>query len=231
VFDFLAFVLIPLACILGFWLNARVVWTVLKNCKKALNEDFYKYMALNSIFNCLFCLVYAFYPINYCLPYEAGFFCSAISNSMAAQVFKIVFQGFLGEVFKMCSNISYILITINRYMLVGKEHNFVLKKISNWSMKRVIGSTIFFSLLINIGHGFQYRINYGLGELFRQDNEVKFTDDLYPSIVVYNTAFQVYSIVYFVLNFAVFFLINTFVEASLVLKMRKEIGDKRKKFE
>jgi hypothetical protein len=50
IFDLFAFLLIPIASILGFLLNARVVWTVLKKGKKELNEDFYKYMTLKSIF-------------------------------------------------------------------------------------------------------------------------------------------------------------------------------------
>jgi hypothetical protein len=230
-FDFLSFILIPLACILGLLLNARLVWIVLIKGKKDLNEVFYKYMTLNAIFNCLFCFIYAFYPINYCPRYQSGFFCSAITSSVAVQVIKIVFIGFFGEVLKMCSNISYILITVNRYMLVGKEHNFVLTNISEWNMKRVIGSTVVFSMLINIGHCFQYRINYGWGKLFDLTDHVQLTDDFYPSIVIKNSSFQTYSIVYFVINFAGFFVINTCVEASLVLKMRKEIAEKRERIE
>jgi hypothetical protein len=230
-FDFLSFLLIPLACILGLLLNARVVWTVLKKGKKELNEAFYEYMTLNSIFNCLFCLIYAFYPINYCLRYETGFFCSTIYNSVAAQVIKIIFIGYFGEVIKMCSNISYIFITINRYMLVSKEHNSILAIISEWNMKRVMAITVLFSLLINIGHCFQYRINYGWALLLNTFGVSKLTYDLYPSIVIFNTSFQVYSIVYFVINFAIFFLINTCIESSLVIKMRKEIAEKRKRME
>jgi hypothetical protein len=229
--DILTFVLIPFACILGLLLNARVVWTVLKKGKEELDEEFYKYMTLNSIFNCLFCFIYAFYPINSCLRYEKGYFCSLIFNSMGAQVFKIVFVGYFGEVFKMCSNISYILITINRYMLVGKGHNFIFENISKWSIKQVIRVTIVFSLLINIGHCFQYRINYGWGEVLATYEINQLTIDIYPSIVVFNSLFQVYSIVYFVFNFVVFFLINTSAEASLVLNMRREIAEKRKKIE
>jgi hypothetical protein len=134
--DILTFVLIPFSCIVGLLLNARVVWTVLKKGKKDLNEEFYKYMTYNSIFSCLFCFIYAFYPINSCLRYEKGYFCSLIFNSMGAQVFKIVCIGYFGEVFKMCSNILYILITINRYMLVGKEHNFIFENISTWNIYR-----------------------------------------------------------------------------------------------
>jgi hypothetical protein len=231
VFDLLSFVFIPLACILGLLLNARVVWVVLKKGKKYLNEDFYKYMALNSIFNCLFCFIYAFYPINYCLRYETGYFCFAIYNSVALQVIKIVFIGYFSEVMKMCSSISYILITINRYMLVGKEHNFVLTIIAKWPLKYVIRATVIFSLMINIGHCFQYRINYGWAEMLDDDGENEFTYNLYPSIVIFNSDFQVYSIVHFVISFALFFCINTFVEASLVAKMRKEIAEKRNRIE
>jgi hypothetical protein len=231
VFDVSAFVLIPFASILGLLLNARVVWTVLKKGKKELDESFYKYMTVNSIFNCLFCLVYAFYPVNFCQRYETGYFCSTIYNSLAAQVIKIVFQIYLGEVFKMCSNITFIFITINRYMLVGKEHNFALTKISELNIKPVIVMTIVFSLLINIGHCFQYRINYGWGRLLDENGWSQLTYDSYPSIVIFNSSFQVYSIVYFCINFVAFFLINTCVEASLVQKMRAEVSEKRQRVE
>jgi single-stranded DNA-specific DHH superfamily exonuclease len=116
-------------------------------------------------------------------------------------------------------------------MLVGKEHNFVLTIISKWSLKHVIRATVVFSLLINIGHCFQYRINYGWAQLLNDFDGNELTYDLYPSIVIFNAAFQVYSIAYFVINFGLFFLINTFVEASLVMKMRKEIAEKRKRIE
>jgi hypothetical protein len=116
-------------------------------------------------------------------------------------------------------------------MLVGKNHNFVLKTISEWNIKHVISIAFVWSLLINIGHCFQYRINYGWGQLLDSFDQGELPYDLYPSIVVYNSFFQVYSIVYFFLNFIVFFLINTVVEASLVLQMRKEIAEKRERIE
>jgi hypothetical protein len=226
--DLSDFVLIPMACILGFLLNLRVIWIVYKNRAVELKENFYSYMSLNSVFNCIFCLIYSFYPINFCLQYESGFFCSTIYNSIAAQVVKIVVQTYFGECLKMCSNISYIFITINRYMLIGKEHNPTLDSLSKWEMKQVIAVTIAFSLLMNIGHCFQYRINYGWGQLFTSHY---LTYDLYPSIVVLNSAFHVYSILYFFVNFVVFLALNTWVEASLVQKIRHEIADKRMKME
>jgi hypothetical protein len=229
--DLLAFVIVPFSCILGLLLNVRVGWTIVKNGKKDLDESFYKYMCLNSIFNCLFCLAYVFYPINFCEQYETGFFCSSIYNTVTAQVIKIVFQGFCGEVFKMCSNISYVFISINRYMLIGKDQNEILKKVSKLDFKNVIIFTVVFSMLMNIGHCFQYRINYGWGKLLNSFAPQNIAYDLYPSIVVHSSAFTLYTICYFVINFAVFFLINTLVEVNLVLEMRKTIAEKKLKAE
>jgi hypothetical protein len=161
--NLLAFVFIPFACIFGLVLNLRVIWAIHKNSSVELKDDFYKYMSLNSKFNCLFCLIYVLYPINYCQKYETGYFCSTIYTSIFAQVYKIVFMTYLGESIKMCSNIFYVLISINRYMLLGKEHSYLLKNISKWEMKRVVLLTVLISLLMNIGHIFQYRINYGWG--------------------------------------------------------------------
>jgi hypothetical protein len=226
--DILQFILIPFASILGLLLNLRVIHTIYNNSKVELKEDFYKYMSLNSVFNCLFCIAYALYPINYCQRHAKGYFCSTIYNSATTQVIKIVLIGYLGETLKMCSNISYIFITINRYMLVGKKLNAKLERISKWNFRLVVLFTIIFSLLMNIGHAFQYRINWGWGELLGFSF---LTYNLYPSIVNSNPAFNNYSIAYFVINFAFFLAINTIVEVSLLRNLRQEIEEKRNRIE
>jgi hypothetical protein len=81
---------------------------------------------------------------------------------------------------------------------------------------------------MNIGHAFQYRINWGWGELL---GFTYLTYNLYPSIVNSNPAFNHYSIAYFVINFALFLALNTFVEVSLLINLRKEIGEKRDRVE
>jgi hypothetical protein len=65
--DLTIFVFIPVASIIGLILNFLVVRTIKKHQKKDLKEDFYKFMSFNSKFNCLYCLIFAFYPINYCI--------------------------------------------------------------------------------------------------------------------------------------------------------------------
>jgi hypothetical protein len=115
-------------------------------------------------------------------------------------------------------------------MLVGKEHNAALEHMAKWEMKRVICWTVFFSLIVNIGHWFQYRLNQGLASQLAKTDYTVFSDQ-YPILVNFNTSLRVYTIVYFVFSFIVFFVVNTAVEVSLVLKMRAEIAEKRFKTE
>jgi hypothetical protein len=227
--DLLQFVAIPIACIVGLFLNLRVIYTVHQNREGDLREEFYSYMSINSVFSSLYCLSYALYPINYCQDeYDAGFFCSSIYNTVTAQVIKIVFIGYFGEVFKMCSNISYVFMTVMRYMLIGKEHNQLLEKLSKWNSKFVVSFALIFSLLLNIGHAFQYRINYGWGEfIFKMYT----TDSSYPSNVITNHSLSVYLLVYFLINFLFFIVFNTWVEFCLLKNLRKEISEKREKLD
>jgi hypothetical protein len=231
--DLVASILIPFVCILGLLVNLRVIYTVHKNSKVDFKEAFYTFMSLNSLFNCFFSIIYALYPINYCQMNQTGFFCSSIYNTVTSQVIKIVSQAYFGEVFKMCSNILYIFISINRYMLVGKDHNSALEWLAGLNLKLVVFLTVVFSLLINIGHAFQYRIFYGWNVLATQyfHGSMVSTNYLYPSIVTNNSSFKIYSIVYFFINFAVFLAINTWIEFSLLRNLRKEIKEKRTKLE
>jgi hypothetical protein len=226
--DLLAFVFIPVACVLGFSLNLRVIYTIHNNRAVELKEDFYEFMSLNSFVNCLFCVIYVLYPINYCLPYESGYFCSLVSTTITAQVYKIVFIGYFGEVLKMCSNIFYIFITINRYMLVGRDHSPALENVNTkYSLRLVVVVSVAFSFLMNIGHAFQYRINRGWEDL----GGYELTDTLYPAIVIHNSLFAYYALVYFVVNFVLFLAVNTRIEWLLVKIISKEIAEKRAKLE
>ncbi len=128
--NLVAFVLIPLACFSGFTLNVLIVRAIRRNKKSELKEDFYKYMGVNSKFNCLYCFSFIFYPINKCESLSDDFFCSSIYTTYLAQYYKIVCVAYFGEGLKMCGNISYLLMTVNRYMLIGREHSPLLEKIA-----------------------------------------------------------------------------------------------------
>jgi hypothetical protein len=76
---------------------------------------------------------------------------------------------YFGEVVKMCANISYIMMTLNRYMLVGKDHSPWLVSVAKLKFKLVIFGSFLFSALFNIAHGWEYQsvsdvaISYSFG--------------------------------------------------------------------
>jgi hypothetical protein len=241
--DLIIFIAIPCACLLGLFLNYLIVWTVNKNKEKELKDSFYQYMSLNAKFNCAYCLIFLFYPVNSCVNRltTSGLFCSAIRASYLTQLYKIIFIAFFGETIKMCANIFYILISVNRYMLIGREgHNQTFARISKWEMKWVIGVSLAFSSAFNIGHAFQYKLNNGRDFY---NNLVKleygfayyYAYDTYPSIDKSQSSsslpLSIYLFVYFLINFVLFFLVNTFVELVLLVKLHRELKDKRKRLQ
>ncbi len=89
--DLIVFICIPCVCTFGLILNIRVVAVIKKHEKGVLKEDFYKFISVNSKFNCIYCLIFAFYPINYCNQFDSDYFCSSIYGGLFGQYFKIVF--------------------------------------------------------------------------------------------------------------------------------------------
>jgi hypothetical protein len=227
--NIIVFVFLPVACIIGFLLNWRVIKTVQQNDNKELKDELYKYMSVNSKFNCIYCLVLVFYPVNVCLDYNNyDMFCSSINRTLLAQLYKIVAVAYLGGVLKMCSNICYIFMTLNRYMLIGKDHPPLLCKISKLDFTRVVQVAVVVSGLFNIGNVFEYGINNGhvfeLGSFY----------DIYPlqfitSKSTFNSGFSIYEMVDFAINFVCFLVVNTSLEISIVCRLHAELGEKRRR--
>jgi hypothetical protein len=244
-FELVPFVLIPSTCLIGFFLNWKIVRTIQENKKKELKEDFYKYMSANAKFNCLYCFILVFYPITSCNWKPSYYFCSSIFTSQYVQYYKIVMVAYFEEVIKMCANISYLMMTLNRYLLVGKDHAPWLVKTAKLEFKWVIRGSMLFSVLINIGHGWQYQAvsDLALG-LLKENNGAyisqyteynnqytalngdSFSD--YPK-ANQGQAYFIYSIVYFVINFGLFFILNTGLEVKIVRRMHKELREKRER--
>jgi hypothetical protein len=234
----LEFIAIPCASLLGFLLNYIIIWTINKNKEKDLKDAFYKYMSLNSKFNCAYCLIFLVYPISNCANPVAGYMCSSIRGSYASQLYKIVFVVYFGESIKMCANIFFILMAVNRYMLVGRDgYNPILEGISKWDIKKVLVVSICTSLAINTGHIFQFALNngkeYKSNMAITLNYNYYYTYDTYPTLNRFDAfssrAVSWYLLAYFLVNFVLFFVINTSVEVILVMKLHKEMEQKKKK--
>jgi hypothetical protein len=126
------------------------------------------------------------------------------------------------------------MMTLNRYLLVGKDHPPWLVTLVKLEFKWVIRGSLLIAGLINIGHGWQYQAvealmsapNVGYYTVYRTMTAGSYSD--YPQ-ANQGTAYFIYSIVYFCINFVVFFFLNTGVEVKIVLRMQKELREKRKR--
>jgi hypothetical protein len=128
----------------------------------------------------------------------------------------------------MCANISYILINVNRYMLIGRNHNLFLQMMAKWSLKRVIGaSATLSSALLNTGHLFQFQFNDGT--LYKDPQVLAYLYMSCPAITDNSTLLYSYQLVYFTINYFLFFLANTWVEVTIVRKLHTELADKRQR--
>jgi hypothetical protein len=136
----------------------------------------------------------------------------------------------------MCANISYIMMTLNRYLLVGKDHPPWLVTTAKLDINWVIRGSLFFSALINIGQGWRYEvveatdvsiINSSPYYYFYNSISGESYSD-YPQ-ANQGTPFFVYSVVHFCINFGIFFFLNTGLEIKIVRRMQKELEEKRKR--
>jgi hypothetical protein len=100
--------------------------------------------------------------------------------------------------------------------------------------KWLIRGSLAFSILINIGHGWEYQAaedtvanqQVYTDIAYRNINGASYSD--YPK-ANQETPYFVYSIVYFLINFGVFFILNTGIEVKIVRRMHKELKEKRER--
>jgi hypothetical protein len=131
------------------------------------------------------------------------------------------------------------MMTLNRYLLIGQDHAAWLVLFAKMDFKWVIRGSFLISVLLTIGHGWEYQaiddslfspLNSNFYTWF--DGLLSTSGDAvfvnYP-IPNFSQAFYVYTVVYFVINFLLFFVLNTLIEVMLVVRMRKEMRDKRKR--
>jgi hypothetical protein len=120
-------------------------------------------------------------------------------------------------------------------MLIGRDHNPTLTKISKWNMNWVIAITVLTSLVFNIGHVFQYTLNDGRTYIRDFGAAYYFFYDTYPILnqLNFNDLFQLplslYLLVYFFINSISFWILNTLVEVVMIRKLHAELADKKKR--
>ena len=219
-------ILTPVACITGIFLNLVLIITLKKNSKNELKEKFYKFMCLNSKFNCLFSLLHLFQLMNFCLTFY-DYFCSSIYQTYFAQYFSIIGIHFLSNAIKMCSNLIYIQMTLNRYMLIGKDHFKILEKVSRIRIKYYLLVSLVLSLALNSIVFFEFSINDGSSSIW----DDKDFPHLSTKINVETSGDPKFfmNIIKLVFNYFLIVFVNTTLECMIVYKLRQEIKKKEKR--
>jgi hypothetical protein len=102
--------------------------------------------------------------------------------------------------------------------------------------KREIGYSVLISLILNVGHIFQFKIYDGTPKITVTVQNVSNTkivqakfSDTYPGINSEDLTFAIYSLLYFIGNYLVFLFVNTTIEVIIVRKLHQELLEKRRK--
>jgi hypothetical protein len=117
-----------------------------KQKKQEFNENMYRFIELNSIFNVAYCTVMILKLLTTCIFDEAGIFCSSAYETKAGQYFNIIVIHFLGSALKLGSSISYLMFAFSRLVLI----RFQLKQIALREKERKFKVTINLSFFVEI---------------------------------------------------------------------------------
>jgi hypothetical protein len=216
---FLIIILKPFVCLGGFLLNIFIAYIQLKY-RKTLKEKFYKYMCLNSVFNSIYCFIHILDLINECIEDQNGVFCSSIYTTFFAQYFKKIAESFFAESIKLASNMTYILMSINRLMLIGREQVMLFERIAKLNFKSTLKFILLISFSLSFVKYFKYDVNIAVENL-----EYPF---LMRSYDLKDKFVTVLILFYDFLNYFLFTLMNSFIECMIILKLNHALADKEK---
>jgi hypothetical protein len=222
-------ILIPLFSLTGFLLNFLLVLVIRKR-ESILKDQFYMYVDMNSKFNCVYCLISMLNPINECVL-NNGIYCSSIYKSYFAQYVKIILITGLGNMCKTCCNITYILILVNRCVLIGKDHSNLLIKISKIKLKKALIASSFISGILGTVKFFQYEINDDFEQLEYPFLKIQATSII--RIKNRNLALTLNvgaMMLYDFFNYVLFSILCQTIEILTFFKLKKMLNYKKKSF-
>ena len=220
----------PILSVASIVVNILVI-AVLQNRQNhaELNDRMYSYAQINALFNVLYSAIMLVKLVNTCVFfYSAGQFCSAVYQTKSSQYFKIVGVYYLGNVFKNCSNVSYLFFSMSRYISVTLEKKRKLIVLFNGvSVKRFCLLVLVLSSSLSVFVLFQYELNVLIdyrkefpyekrNEHFCLDKANRATCDLFNAFKIANQ----------MLNGVVFLLLNVAIDIMLVHDFGIEMSTK-----
>ncbi len=226
----------PILCFIGIITNLLIIIVLKnKNKKKSFKFTFYKHLHKNAILNLIFCAINLISLINVCIFFKISF-CSQVFKWDFSQYFKIYVVYFLGNSIKLCSNISYVVLSLTRFYesTSSTKSSKFFNKILKVNIKRFYFVCFLISLVLNGFQIVQFKPNVyysPVNDGFPFDAfDIKYCDHTEEPTKLFKIGCKVIPIldlVNNVLNNIVFIVVNLIIDLSLLRFSHRKYNEKK----
>ena len=141
------------------------------------------------------------------------------------QYFKIIVEEVLMTALKFMNNFTYIGFAFNRISLIGKDHNKLVKFMSELGIKKYIGVTFFISIGLSVIKFFEYDINM-IFPMFEYPISFEYANllanNLNPTIYILNFISDLF-------NYFILLIVNFAIDIGMIIKLRETLKEKLEK--
>ena len=216
-----------LLSIFGIVTNLLIIITISSKKNKEEFKEYKQYdcLRLNSIISCLILLIHLISWLNQCI-YPFQVFCPLIRKTVFMQYFKMIVEEVILTALKFMNSFTYIGFAFNRISLIGKDHNKLVKFMSDLGIKKYIGVTLFISIGLSVIKFFQYDINSGQPfELYPISSDINNTLEWKikdPTLLILNLISDLF-------NYFIILIVNFAIDIGMIVKLRQTLNEKLEK--
>ena len=214
----------PIVSALGFVLNFISILVIKspKNKKEKLFEEkMFRFILMNSTFNCIECLIYQFKLMSMCLG-SGSIFCSKVRTSIFVQNFAIYVTGFLSETMKTCSIMTSVLFSLQRYIDTSKKEHRFMKLLTGAKIAKIAFIVIDISCLFSIVKIYTYSSDDVGFTSF--DSPREFELNAYTFEKVWHL--RILYFFHYVFNDFFLLIVNLVIDIKLVFVIRNDLTEK-----
>lgn len=213
-------VIFPIVSALGLVLN--FISAVILTKKKYQTEIFkgeriYRIILLNCVFNSLECFFSLLSVYGQCIQYSSVF-CPSAHDDALFHFIRVYSINYLMESFKTCSILTSLMFSVERYLSVADSKREIVKKYLKLKIKDFVSIISVFSFVSSIFKCFE---DSSVTELYFNKAFVK---NFYNYTDAWITIVRT---VHYVINDFVLILFNFVIDLVLVVKIRKELSQKK----
>lgn len=181
-------------------------------------------MALNSAINSWILLVFSTNLITECEDY--GFFCSRVRTYRFSQFYRMIVNEYLSSVLRLLSNLSYMIFSINRLSLIGREHGKFVTYVSKLSVKKFFAWCLMPCGVLSISRLFRFIPNSLQPDASYPYPLVHYFGRINRDLVF---AYLAFDFIFSFVNNILFLLVNFILDIILAVLLRQALKEKEKK--